>query len=391
VVVVSNAPARLVLDIYSSAFGYLDTVAAPAWVTCSIRWNGIDTASFALESDDRLNALLGVPGRRMVVRYRPEALLPDTVDLLSGAIYTQQGDADPRSSVRTYHVSGDFCLLDQLLGWPNPTGTISQQGDDEAFYEATGPAETAALSLINLNRARSVTPITVAASGGRGSSVAIRVRMHKLADKLFPVVGNAGVGIRLLQGDTSVVASGYVGTVQDDVLTQQDGVVASGGWVLTPPTATRVAVGGPGEGTARVWRYVTDPALEAAWGRSWEVQVDARDLKEDDPALASKMDARGHEALAEGAPKVSVSAELSETEDFQFIKRYNLGDLWPVQFVDYPEPIVDRITRIDISETADDGLKITPYLGTMEDSTEAQLVKAVSNIARSVRDMKART
>src|SRR5690606_31655734 len=165
VVVVSNAPARLVLDIYSSAFGYLDTVAAPAWVTCSIRWNGIDTASFALESDDRLNALLGVPGRRMVVRYRPEALLPDTVDLLSGAIYTQQGDADPRSSVRTYHVSGDFCLLDQLLGWPNPTGTISQQGDDEAFYEATGPAETAALSLINLNRARSVTPITVAASG----------------------------------------------------------------------------------------------------------------------------------------------------------------------------------------------------------------------------------
>lgn len=381
---------RLVLDIYSSAFGYLDTVAAPAWVSVSLRWNGIDTCSFALESDDRLNALLGVPGRRMVVRFRPEAGAPQAVDLMSGAIYTQQGDSDPRSSVRTYHVSGDFCLLDQLLGWPNPTGTIGQQGDEEAYYELTGPAETVALNLINVNRARSVTPLTVAASAARGSSITVRVRMHKLADKMFPAVGTAGVGIRLLQGATSVVASGYVGTTQTDVLTQADGVVASGGWVLSAPTATRVAVGGPGEGTARVWRQYNNAALETAWGRSWEAQVDARDIKLDDPALESKMAARGAEALAEGAPRVSVNAVLSETEDFQFIKRYNLGDLWPIQFVDYPEPIVDRITRVDISDTADDGLKITPYLGTMEGSTEAQLLKAVSNIARSVRDLKAR-
>lgn len=384
-----STPAPLVLDVYSPAFGYLGTVSAPMWVMCSLRWNGVDTCSFGLEPSDDMTGVLGQTGTRVVVRYRPDPLAPTTYDLMSGAVYTQTGDAMPGSTTGTYYVTGDFCLLDQILGWPNPTGTISQQGDDEAYYEATGPAETVALSLINLNRARQVTPITVAASGGRGSTIAVRTRMHKLMDKLFPVVGDAGVGIRLLQGASSVVASGYQGVVQTDTLTQGDGVVLSGGWTLEAPTATRVAVGGPGEGTARVWRYVTDAAAEAAWGRSWEVQVDARDVKLDDAQLAAKMDARGQEVLAEGAARASVRAELSETDDFQFLTRYNVGDLWPVQFDDYPTPIVDRITRVDLSYTEGDGLVRTPFLGNIEDSTESRIVKAVTNIARSVRDLKA--
>lgn len=383
---------RLFFDIYSSAFGYLDTVSAPVWADVWVRWNGVDTASFALESDDRLSGLLSESaGRRAVVRFRADPELPETTELLSGCVYTRVGDDTPGSSLRTFYITGDFVLLSQVLGWPNPAGTIAQQGDEEAYYETTGPAETVALTLLDLNRTRQVTPITVAASGGRGSAITVRVRMHQLADKLFPAVGDAGVGIRLLQSGSAVRASGYVGTVhgEDDTLSEASGAVVRGGYTLSAPTATRAAVGGPGEGIARKWRYVVDHALEAEWGRSWEVQVDARDVKDDDPDWAAKLDARGWEALAEGRPTASVSAELAETEDFRFLSRYNLGDVWPVAFED-GTIVSDRITAVQVSLTPDDGLLCIPHMGNYDGTTEERIVKSVSNIARSVRDLRAR-
>lgn len=376
-----------VLDIYSSAFGYLDTVAAPIWATASLRWAGVDTASFALAQDSHLNELLAVSGRRMVVRYRPDLGMPDSIDLLSGIVSTRQGETVGRGMSRTYYVSGDFSLLGQTLGWPNPTGDETQQGDDDAYYEATGPAETVALSLLNLNKVRQKTPITIAASLGRGTPISVRTRMHKLSDKLFPLVAQSGVALRLIQSGTSVLASGYVGALNTEPLTEASGVVVRGSYTLQPPTATRAMVGGPGQGTERKWRLVVDTAAETLWGQSWEVQVDARDVDEADLDWAAKLDARGWEALRAGAATATVNVELSETEDFKF-PTYNIGDQYPVQFAD-GTIITDRITRIDISATPSDGVEITPFLGNIEDSTEAQIMKAVSNIARSVRDLKA--
>jgi hypothetical protein len=210
--------------------------------------------------------------------------------------------------------------------------------------------------------------------------------MHKLTDKLNPVLSQMGVDVRFLQGASSVVASGYVGILHNEPLTEASGVLVQGTYVLQPPTATRVNVGGPGEGTLRKWRQVIDTAAEAKWGRSWEVVADARDVQEDDADWAAKLDARGWEVLRAGAEKVSVRAQLAETDDFKF-PRYKIGDVFTLEFLDGQE-VKDRITRIDFSMTPDDGLEITPFLGTIEDSTEAQVMKAVSNIARSVRDMK---
>lgn len=375
-----------VLDIYSSAFGYLDTVAAPIWVTASLRWAGVDTASFAVAQDSHLNTLLEQRGRRMVVRYRPDAGVPDSIDLLSGVVSTRLGETVGMGMTRTYYVTGDFTLLGQTLGWPNPTGNESQQGDDDAYYEVIGPAETVALTLLDVNKVRQKTPITVAASAGRGASVSVRTRMHKLSDKIFPLVSQAGVALRLIQDGTSVRASGYVGTTNTEPLTEASGVVVRGSYTLQAPTATRAMVGGPGEGIARKWRLVKDVAAEDLWGQSWEVQVDARDVDAEDPDWAAKMDARGWEALTAGAATATVNVELSETEDFRFPK-YNIGDMYPVQFAD-GTIISDRITRIDLSLTPTDGLEITPYLGNIESSTEARVMTAVSNIARSVRDLK---
>src|SRR5699024_6880157 len=114
-------------------------------------------------------------------------------------------------------------------------------------------------------------------------------------------------------------------------LTESSGIVQAGSWSQKPPTVTRVVVAGPGEGRARKFVTVQDTAAEGQWGVSIEEVRDARDVEEDDPQMEQTLLARGQETLDEGAAQYTLTATLSETENFRFGVAYDLGDRLPVQ------------------------------------------------------------
>ena len=59
-------------------------------------------------------------------------------------------------------------------------------------------------------------------------------------------------------------------------------MLEGGVWGLAAPTATRVIVGGSGQGVEREFDQFIDTALEAAWAFKREVFVDARNSDEGD-------------------------------------------------------------------------------------------------------------
>src|SRR5690625_6740247 len=92
--------------------------------------------------------------------------------------------------------------------------------------------------------------------------------MHPVADRILPAVDLAGIGLDAYQDGAGIGVDVYQPSnlSHGPVLTEESGVVQSGTWELTPPTVTRVIVGGPGEGTAREWELVTDTAAEGRGG-----------------------------------------------------------------------------------------------------------------------------
>lgn len=364
------------------------------------RWGAAETLEVTLPTSHPRLADVVAPGARLILRHRPDVSAAWSL-VTSGTVSPQRSGGRGRSLVTASVVSDWARLMTGLLGWPNPAGAVasgwlSGQGDDGAQWTMTGPAERVALALIAANVAHGATPVTVVVPPvGRGDTITVSVRMKPLADVLFPLVTQAGVGIRVAPAPAGpgLVVTGHVGSLVPQVLTEESGVVVDGEFSLTPPTVTRVIVGGQGEGTERVFRRVVDTALESEWGLCLEGFVDARDLQSDtvpptaDAALAAALDARGRETLAEGAPQASASCELTESPAFRYGVRYRLGDRVRVQ-LDGAPVVEETVTEVAFSDTVNDGLVITPTVGVRTDPLRA-VVNIASTALRGVRDLQA--
>lgn len=362
------------------------TVEAPNRVEVTVRDGAAGDALFEVDADHDRIADLTAPGARVVIDYYPDddtdpVTLSGNIDELTGA-----GPAD--SAVRAFSVTDDWeAVFVDLQAWPNPTGTIAQQGDDTAYFTRTGPAETVLKQVVQPNAQRQGLGLVVPATQGRGATVTASLRFHPLTDKLLPAIARAGLGVRVVQRDAQLVLECWTPTIHTRVLDEESEVIVDGQYQRTSPTVTRVVVGAGGEGTARVFRHYIDTALEAEWGprNRRERFIDARDIPATDPQLETLCAARAEEALAEGAPRAGITAKLAETEAWRFGKTFALGDTVPLQMSGGPV-LTDRVREVQILWD-DQGLVVTPFVGDWQDSALDVVVDAVTAAAKGLRNL----
>lgn len=372
---------------YTKTLGRLAWIGAPLWLTATPRHNQKPTASIALAGDDPKLAKLAADGARVVIHYRDEYLLGGRVTLQSG-----QGSAARR--VVTFEVADDWRILANVLGWQVPGATLAgQSGAEHAVY--IGPAETVVKTILtaNLDRlsAAFAAPVTIAADLGRGATITVRARMDALADVLFPLVDQAGIGVRIRQTLAGLQVDCYTPTDWPLLLSEDGGTLVSSSWSRQFPTITRVVLAADGEGTARTYAgpYI-NAAAEAQIGEPIEVLVDARDLKHTDPSFAALAAARAAETLAAGAAKAGLSLELTETDTWRYGGTgVHVGDRVTVELAPGTPPVTDVLRSATLSWTTDEGAQVAPVVGERTDDPDTALVRAIAALGRKVRTLQA--
>lgn len=376
------------LTVFDKAYVKKGPLGAPLTLSGQVVKNAVGELEFTLPQDHPRVPALTAPGARVLANYRPPGRAEQF--LISGAV-EQVGGGGPRHSPwRKFAVEDDFSVLtDEVQCWPNPTGTITQQGDDEAYHTVTGPAETVLKSILAPNVTRQGTVLTIPASAGLGSTITGSVRFHTPFERLFPAIEQAGLGVRVRQSGTTRILEVYVPATYARELTQKSGIVVSGEYSSSRPSVTRVTALAGGEGTARVVRQKIDATREADWGVRLPAARDARDVPADDAELEAKLLARMDEALAEGAPKASLKCELTETESFRYGVAFGLGDKVTIRLTDAP-PITDYVRSVGFSWSAGDGVKITPRVGEWSDVSNDPIIDRVADLTRAVSNLEKR-
>lgn len=366
------------ITVYSKTFQRVGFIGDPVSVELTIRHNGQSAATVEVAADHERIGHLMTPGTRLVIDRNPGIYL-------SGPIVGRSGSGEPGGTV-TLTVEDDWRLLSRVLGWPAPGQPITNQGAATAYDTKTGPAETVLKWFVSRNIARLGIPAAVSADLGRGQTITASLRMHRLADRLLPAIDQAGIGVTVRQAGAGLTVDCYTPTVRTREITPSSGIVRSWSWQQTGPTATRAIIGGQGEGTAREFRRRIATAVESDWADVVEVFVDARDT-----SITAELDARGDEALIEGAPKTGLKLELSETGSFRYGVAVSVGDQVITRLVPGGPAVTDILREVSLSWTKDDGLTITPVIGERTDDPNMIFGKAISAIARTVRTINARS
>lgn len=356
-----------------SGWDFKGWVGRPLDVKPVIRHNLKSTATFRVDADHMRAGDLMSPGARVVIYRHGEFQMSGPVRLAAGTFSVD--------SALTFTVEDDFRILNNWLAWPVPSAAVTAQTVE--YRTITGPAETVVKTVMAENAARLGFPLTVAPDQGRGAVGTYTFRFHPAYDRLFPAVDQAGIGVTVKHSGNGLLLDCYVPRNYPHLLSPESGTVVGGNYSLSGPTATRVVVGGQGEGVARDFRTFPDGAREVEWNDVIEVMRDARDSGTSDTYTA-----RANESLTEGAPMAGLSLELSETKHFRYGGAgLHVGDL--VTALINGQPYADTLREVRLSWDKD-GDMATPVIGERDDDPDVQLAKSIRALKRDNMDRMAR-
>lgn len=349
-------------------------VGRPLDVKPTIRHNMKSTATFRVDADHDRVADLKTPGARVVIYRHGEFQM-------SGPVRNSTGQFVVNGAL-TFTVEDDFRILHNWLAWPKPSAAVTAQ--DVEYRTITGPAETVVKTVMAENAARIGFPLTVAPDQGRGAVGTYSFRFHPAYDRLFPAVDQAGIGVTVKHSGNGLLLDCYVPRNYPHLLSPESGKVIGGSYSLAAPTATRVVVGGQGEGVARDFRTFPEAGREVEWNDVIEVMRDARDSESGDIYAQ-----RANETLSEGAPMAGLSLELSETKHFRYGgDGLRVGDL--VTALVNGQPYADSLREVRLSWDDKEGDLATPVIGERSDDTDTQLAKSLRALKRDNNDRMAR-
>ncbi|UYB35509.1 siphovirus ReqiPepy6 Gp37-like family protein [Arthrobacter koreensis] len=369
------------IDIYDRAFRWKAPLGDFKKVEATLRWNAVSELTLTLAASHHRAALLAEPGARIRVKFR------DVV--FSGPVRQRKGAGPGATGEVVFTAQSDFRVLRNFLGWPNPGGTLAQQGDEGAYYSiGRRPAETVLKDAVrrNIVQRAGYSKLTVAPDQGRGAVTAVTFRMHPLADRLFPAVSDAGLGVTVAQEGAGLVLDCHVPAPYPNVLTEQSRVIQKWEFSGVAPEATRGVIGAQGQGELREFIGFSDAARESAWGDVVEVFRDARDTSD-----STTHAQRGQAALEESAARGSLTVELAESGNFQMLtkKGLNLGQVVTARVGPGIE-VTEVLHEVDLSFTPADGLKLSATIGPKDDPLD-NLMQAITALSRGVLDLKAGT
>jgi len=354
-------------------WGFAGWIGRPLDLKPVIRHNMKSTATFTIDSDHLRASDLMEPGARVMIYRHGEYEMSGPVRLAGGQFTS--------ASTLTFTVEDDFRIIHNWLAWPKPAAALT--GQDVEYRSITGPAETVVKTVMAENAARLGFPLTVATDLGRGASGKYTFRFHPAYDRLFPAVDQAGIGVTVRQEGAGLLLDCYEPRDYVHELAPENGTVIGGTYSLAAPNATRVVVGGQGEGVAREFRGFPDTARETEWNDVIEVLQDARDSGSGDVYAD-----RAAEVLAEGAPMAGLSLELSETKHFRYGgDGLHVGDRVTAKVRGQAFTDVLREARLSWDKGGD---VATPVLGERTDDTDIVLAKRIRALQRDNADRKAR-
>lgn len=283
----------------------------------------------------------------------------------------------------------DTVLMSRRIMYPNPgyPFTITNQG---SYDTRTGSAESVMYSYVRYNLgswpndpARRVPGFSLKqpVDSGLGNSVTGSARYDNLLTFIQGLATTGGVGFRIERVsslDGSLFYTVYQprdlsGTI---VFSRGRGNLLSYSYSKTQSTGNAGIVGGQGELQFRtITEHLNNP--DQAIARK-EVFLDRRDTN--DPVDHAQAAA---EMFAERGEKFTISATVSDTDQIQFGRDYDLGDRITVSIRD--TDIVDMITQVTYELTSDGGTAIekppVPVVGDWEQQNNLQVFKAVRNLA----------
>jgi hypothetical protein len=367
------------ITVYDKAFHRKGWLGNPESVTATPVFPIGGEAQVTFPSDHIRTADILTEGARLVIEY-PDLALP----LMTGPVTAVAGQGPEGQSTTTVTITDDSSILWETLGWQVPTAAISAQNTAE-YRTYTGNAETIVKTMVQEQAiTRLGHPLTVAPNLNRGAVIpgGVKVRMHPLAQQLFPAVEQAGLGVRVYQSGGGLVLDVYEPRTYTKVISEQAGTLRSWKWNRANPTATHVVGGGTGEGTARTFRTASDTALADLYGRKIEVFADARNGQ-----TTQELDQSNSEVLFEAQPKSGLELELSETPYFRY-GTVIVGD--NVTMRAGTLEITDVLRSATISWTKADGLKVQPVAGKIENSSDAKVAKAIKTLWQGLTNLKVR-
>ena len=369
------------ISVYNKDRVFQCQIGNPSSLTATVRHNLISTLTMTVPlSHERLPELMA-DGARLRVTFKGELLM-------SGPITGDSLETDGKSGKYTVTMEDDLRALWDIAGWPVPASAISAQSGAE-YRTYTGNAETILKTAVTENGvARLAVPgLTVATNLNRGATIpgGVPLRMHPLADQMFPALEDAGIGVTVKQQGTSLVLDVYEPVTHPRTLKITGRTLKQISMTRTRPKSSRVIIGGQGEGTARNFRYLVDTAREAQYGMRAETFRDARD--DDTPAV---MDARGQETLTENGPKNGVSLTLAGSGIFKYGPGgFHVGDRIPVQVAD-GLIITEVIRECTLTWVSKDYARVDPVIGERTNDPQRVTAQRLAAIARGQRNQERR-
>jgi hypothetical protein len=369
------------ISVYDKNRVFQCQIGSPVSFEVTVRHNLVSTLKMSVSlGHDRLPKLMA-DGARLKVDFKGE-------HLISGPVTADDLVTDGVTGLYTVTVEDDFRVLREILGWPVPTAAIGSQGTAE-YRTYTGNAETIIKTAVTENGVTrmGVPGLTVATNLNRGSVVpgGVPFRFHPLADKLFPAVEAAGLGVTVKQVGTSLVLDVYEPVTFPRTLSVKGRTLQEVTMTRARPTASRVVIGGQGEGSARNFRALTDAARETLYGMRAETFTDARDDN-----TAAVMDARGQEALTENGPKNGVSITLAGAGIFQYGPGgFHVGDRVPVEVTD-GVVVTEVIRECTLKWVSPTYASVEPAVGELTNQPERVTAKRIAALARGQRDQERR-
>ena len=365
------------ITVYDKSFAKKGTIGAAQSVVMTPRHNQQPTGAITIPYTHPRIDDLKAPGARVLVTY-------GGAHLMSGVVSRKDGQGPSQQASLTFQIEDDYRLLRRILSWPSPANTLAV-GQQATQRLVTGPAETVLKTIVAENATRLGLPLTIATDQGRGATITSSLRFQNATDRVMADFDAAGVGVTVQQVGTGLVLDCYTPRVYPRTLTESSKVVRDWSWYSTNPTATRVLVLGPGEGSGQlIVQRGAGGALETAWGDVIEVVVDATSAE-----TIADMEAIGDAALAGMGPTSGMSVTLAQTNTFRYTADragagVSVGDLITMQ-VGPGITETDVLREATLSLTADNGLTVTPTVGEKSDVFQ-DLTTSMGSIARAVRN-----
>lgn len=366
----------------------------------TVEHNGIGTGTVTLPIGHKMITTLMGDGVRLQFRYIDH--VGAAVLSLSGPIKADSTALSVREGSVTFTCVSDEALLRDTLGWPVPSAGLGAQTSE--YDTRTGAVDGICADIVVANLitrlGRNVRMVPFFADG---QTATIKSRMQPILDVIRPALEAANRGIRLYQwnrGDpVPFFLTGQLSQpcVLVEMYTCQDRPyvnwtpllgIESGTASATPPSVTRVVVGGQGEGTARTFQGYTEPTRETNVGSlGWIEQfVDARDA-----TTTAELTQRASETFTEGSGTTSLDVSAVDGDPWIVGVHYGLGDLVRVTPVEGVTRI-DKVRSITVTNDRREGIRITPKIGDpspVSDPT-AVLVRNLRDKGREVRQLQTR-